>query len=261
MARSWNPTGKGGQSEINENLRDMNTALQNAKELRARILDAKSRAGNVNILRAWKPVQDKVDMLLTEVKTLAKATALLAKTQEVGLLSKHLPTLNELKSLQAKLDKLDKRLIEEPDTFLKGDVWASAKSQLECLAKALYGNLIAVWVKHIEGLGQSIDYLEPFSRVEQCTLIIRKIELELEGLDKLKVTLPQDDEPFRQAMQHQKEIQKLVSQLDLKDVPPAVQKFLKAINTSGVTLNDVTDEIHAWLAKRNMLKSFHITAS
>lgn len=239
----------------------MNTALQNAKEMRARILDTKARAGNVSILRAWKPVQEKVDVLLAEMNTLSKATALLAKTKEAGLLGKHLPTANELNSLQTKLEKLDKRLAEEPDTFLKGDVWASSKTQLEGLAKTLYGNLIAVWVEYLEGLGQSIDYLEPFAQVDQCSPIIRKIKLELESLDALMANLPQDAEPFRQAMQHQKEIQKLVAQLNLKDVPPAVQKFLKAINTTGVTLDDVTDEIHAWLSKRNMLKSFHITAS
>lgn len=239
----------------------MNTALQSAKELRMKILDAKSRTGNVNILRGWTPVRDRVDALLAEVEILSKAASLFAKTKECGLLSKHLPTLNELKSLQAKLDKLDKRLVDEPDTFLKGDVWASTKNQLEGLAKALSSNLNSVWLHYLEGLGQSIDYLEPFARVEQCTPIIRKIKLELESLNTLKASLPQDAEPFRRGLQHQKEIQKLVSQLDLKDVPPAVQKFLKAINVSGVTLADVTDEIHVWLAKRNMLKSFHITAS
>lgn len=239
----------------------MNSALQNAKELRAKITDAKSRAGNVSILRAWKPVQEKVDELLAQLNTLSKAASLLAKTKEAGLLGKHLPTSGELNSLQTKLDKLDKRLAEEPDTFLKGDVWASTKSQLEGLAKGLNGNLIAVWAKYLEGLGQSIDYLEPFAQVDQCTPIIRKIKLELESLNALKATLPQDIESFRQAVQHEKEIQKLISQLNLKDVPPAVQKFLKAINTTGVTLEDVTGEIHAWLAKRNMLKSFHITAS
>ena len=239
----------------------MNTALQKANELKVRILDAGSRAGNVNILRTWKPVQEKVNVLLVEVENLSKATSLLARTTEVGLLSRQLPALNELKNLHAKLDKLDKRLADDPGDFLKGDVWGSTKSQLENLAKTLYGNLISVWVEHLEGLGQSIDYLEPFARVAQCAPIIRKIKLELESLDALKAALPQDVAPFRQAMQHQKEIQKLVSQLNLKDVPPAVQKFLKAINTSGVTLDDVTDEIHAWLAKKNMLKSFHITAS
>ena len=239
----------------------MNTALQSAKELRTKILDAKSRTSNVSILRAWKPVQEKVGVLLAEVETLSKAALLLVKAKEVGFLGKHLPTLNEIKSLEAKLDKLDKRLADEPDAFLKGDVWASTKTQLEGLGKTLHGNLLSVWLRYLQGLGQSIDYLEPFARVEQCAPIIRKIKLEIEGLNALSTTLPQGPEPLRRAIQHQKEIQKLISQLDLKDVPPSVQKFLKAINTTGVTLDDVTDEIHAWLAKRDMLKSFHITAS
>lgn len=239
----------------------MSTALQRAKELRVKILDAKSRTGNVNILRAWKPVREKVDALLADVEALSKAASLLSEAAEVGLLAKHLPTLNELKHLQTKLDKLDSRLTDEPDAFLKGDVWASAKTQLDSLTNTLRRNLNSVWVEHLKGLGQSIDHLEPFTRVEQCTSIIQRIKLELESLTALTTSLPQDTEPLRRAIQHQKEIQRLVSQLDLKDVPPAVQKFLKAINTSGVTLNDVTDDIYAWLAKRNMLKSFHVTAS
>lgn len=239
----------------------MTTALQKAKELRARIQDAKSRAGNVNILRGWAPVRDKVDVLLEEVKILSKATSLLAKTKDVGLLSKHLPTSGDLKSLQVKLDKLDKRLTDEPDTFLDGNVWASTKTQFEGLAKALNSNLKSVWEHYLNGLGQSIDYLEPFAGVAKCAPIIRNIKLEMQSLSELTASLPLDPEPFRQAIQHQKEIQKLVLQLDLKDVPPAVQKFLKAINTSGVTLDDVTDEIFAWLGKKNMLKSFHIRAS
>jgi hypothetical protein len=239
----------------------MSTALQSAKDLRVKIRDAKSRSGNVNTLRAWKPVREKVEVLLADVEILSKSALLLSKTKEVGLLTKHLPTLNELKNLQAKLDKLDNRLTDEPDALLKGDVWASTKTQLDGLAHSLRDNLTSVWVEHLKGLGQSIDYLEPFARVEQCTSIIRKIKLELESLTALTISLPQDAEPLRRAIQHQKEIQKLVSQLDLKDVPPAVQKFLKAINTSGVTLNDVTDEVHTWLAKKNMLKSFHVRAS
>lgn len=239
----------------------MNTALQKAKELRGKIQDAKSRTGNVNILRAWAPVREKVDALLEEVDVLTKATSLLAKTNDTGLHGKHLPTTADLKSLQIKLEKLEKRLNDEPDTFLDGNVWASCKTQLEGLAKALNTNLSSVWEEYVSGLGQSIDYLEPFAGVGQCAPIIRKIKIEMQSLKSLTASLPLDSEPFRRALQHQKEIQKLVLQLDLKDVPPAVQKFLKSINTSGVTLEDVTDEIRAWLAKRNMLKSFHIRAS
>lgn len=238
----------------------MSTALTSSRELRAKLLDAKSRAGNVNTLRGWTPVREKVDLLVGGIESLAKAASLLAKNEEIGLLGKHLPSLSELRSLQAKLDKLDKRLAEEPDTFLKGDVWASTKNQLEGLARTLNTTLLSVWTEYLSKLGQSIDHLEPFARVEQCTPIIRKIKTELESLNDLGATLPQDGEPFKRANQYHKEIQKLIAQLDLKDVPPSVQKFLKAINTSGVTLEDVTDEIRDWLAKRKMLKSFHITA-
>jgi len=239
----------------------MNTALQDAKALRAKISDAKSRKGNVNILRGWSPVLEKLSSLLAEVEALSKATSLLVKNKEVDLQSKHLPTAVDLKSLQVKLEKLDKRLSDEPDTFLDGNVWASTKTQLEALGKDLLVNLTAIWSEYLNSLGQTIDHLEPFAKVEQCTSIIHKIKIELGSLEALATTLPQGPEPFRLAVQHQKEIQKLILQLDLKEVPPAVQKFLKGINTSGVTLDDLTEEILKWLKKKNMLKSFHISAS
>ena len=239
----------------------MNTALENAKALRAKITDAKSRKGNENILRGWSPVREKLSNLSAEVDMLSEAATLLMKNNEVGLLVKHLPTTVELKSLQSKLEKLDKRLAEEPETFLDGNVWASTKTQLDGLVKDLLANLAAVWSEYLNSLGQTIDHLEPFARVEKCTSIINKIKIELGSLNALALNLPQDLEPFRRAVQHQKEIQKLILQLDLKDVPPTVQKFLKSINTSGVTLDDLTDEILNWLKKKNMLKSFHISAS
>jgi hypothetical protein len=239
----------------------MNTALENAKALRAKITDAKSRKGNENILRGWSPVREKLSSLLTEVESLSKAAALLIKNDNVGVLAKHLPTPVELKSLQSKLEKLDKRLADEPENFLDGNVWASTKNQLEGLGKDVQANLTTVWTEYLKSLGQTIDHLEPFAKVEKCTSIINKIKVELGSLDSLALNLPHDPEPFRRAVQHQKEIQKLILQLDLKDVPPAVQKFLKSINTSGVTLDDLTDEILTWLEKKNMLKSFHISAS
>jgi hypothetical protein len=235
----------------------MGTAIENAKELRVKIADAKSRGANVQILHAWAPVRQRLDAFLSESEELVKAATLLIR--EAELLSGQVPKPRELASIQAKFEKLEKRLNEEPSQFLEDNVWPTAKAQLENLAKALRDGLLAAWESYLKSKAQSIEYLEPFASVGHCKPIILKIKTELAALRNLVSELPEGAEPFRSAVRHQKEIQKLIQQLDLKDVPKHVQDFLKRINTtSGATLADLTPEVRKWLESKDMLKSFQI---
>src|SRR4051812_8254063 len=188
----------------------MPTAIENAKELRVKIADAKSRGANVQILHAWAPIRQKLDGALIESEELLKAATLLMREAELS--SGHLPKTKELASLQAKLEKLEKRLIEDPSQFLDGNVWPTAKVQLSGLSEALRDGLLSAWESYLKGMTQSIEYLEPFATVGQCKPLILKIKAELEGLKNLTSEIPQNTEPFRVAARHQKEIQKLIQQ-------------------------------------------------
>ena len=234
------------------------TIVQTAKQLREKIGQVRSRAGNEQILQMWKPIQDTLPRHRERMETLLTATRNLRRQNVISETQLLVPRDFE-ESVLAKLEKFRVRLTTKPSKVMEGNTWANCNTALAGAAIDLEATLKRIWSNYIQLLLPNVENLRPFVNLGRCAADMQKIT-RLEGeLNALKESLPTNESKFVEAEHKSREIKGLVAKLELGDIPAAVKKFVEKVNSlQGATLVDLDDHVFSWLREKSLLGAFRI---
>ena len=158
----------------------------------------------------------------------------------------------ENSKLQKSIATMQKRLAENRSKILEGNAWNNLDQvQAVGLAKFLSSELTKKWREYVKESIPGIETFQSFKVLPQCKETILELEKLSQDASDLKDQLPEDKESVRQVLTIQKEMSDLIDSLDLKDEPDEMLQFLKrCASMGGVPLEELTEEILAWLKKK-----------
>ncbi len=138
------------------------------------------------------------------------------------------------------------------------------KSLLEPLEKfpnTLRKNLEDSWYKYVKKQIPSIDlqFLNVLANVPGLISSVQKIKNNRQSLLDLADTLPQDNSVFAKINNLSNELSKQWEGFG-NGMPTTVETFLRKTASHGASLNDLTDEVKAWLSDHNISDDFVIKA-
>ena len=165
--------------------------------------------------------------------------------------------------LQKSILTMQKKLADNRSKILEGNTWNNL-NQVQAIgsAKLLSTDLSKAWKEYIK---LQIPGIATFQSVKVLPKCKKSVE-ELEGLNdeasELKNKLPSDELEIGRVAQIKVRMAELIDALDLKDVPPEMLDFLKrSSSTGGVSMEDLTDEILAWLRDRRFHENLNISTT
>jgi hypothetical protein len=163
-----------------------------------------------------------------------------------------------LKPLQDRISKLRKVLNDSRSQIANGNVWAECNTQAEARAKDLGQELQKQWKGFVVEQTPGIETFRPFAKLPACKTTFDELAaLDLQAKND-QTRIPSTDTEIDAVLTRGKRMQELISGLRLKDQPPEMQDFLKRCAQTGVSLDDLTDEVLVWLKSTGFAASLRI---
>ena len=141
----------------------------------------------------------------------------------------------------------DKKSIIERNDFFTRVNWAEINNKLEVI-------LYKQWEEYIDDNKPNINKatLDVFEKIPDFSSVVRNLKEKLELLNEHKNTLPTNDGDFELIISISLEMNTLLKQLESKNIPDSVIRFLKKA-VDGIDLSEITSEILEWLKDNNLI--------
>ena len=234
--------------------------LRASRTLKESVQLWKSRAGSVQTLRTWQPLQDALPAHVDRMERLVNVLRIFHSRRMLP--ADHSQAPPKLSPLLDGLRTLEDKLLNRPGKVMEGNTWAKCNTGLTSSATALEANLQGIWSDYISQLIPNLDALRPFLNLDRCAVQLRKITDLQNDLESFCKALPDGEHVFQQAEEKSREIGERLAKLDLGDVPPAVKSFIERVNSlAGANLGDLTDEVLSWLREKNLMQSFRVSSA
>jgi hypothetical protein len=236
----------------------MITLIEQAVELRPRMRHVKEAEAGEVLTRQLSEVDE---ALRAHWEELARLSSFVAAMRERGLLPENFNGTLNGKALQEKLTTLRERLTSDPQTIFKNSRWATAKTLLVNSAKGLRDSLLNIWGKYLDGLTPPLDELRDLIQSDVLGNQFRRIGQLRDEINVLRLALPISVAEIDLAAAKGDEVKQLAANLDFKEVPLEVKRFLKDVFLRSVSLADLDPGVHAWLIQKKLATSFRITSN
>ena len=166
----------------------------------------------------------------------------------------------KIKTLSERLEATIERVKETPERVKDNQTWANCENLAKQLEKDLNASMRTIWTNFVDQRTQNrVGVLSAFKGLAQCRRAILDLEhKEREARDR-RGQLPDSDEDIQFIIQLDKEMTELIDGIGIKNEPEEMIEFLKrCASTSGVPLDELTDERLEWLRSKNFGDSLKI---
>jgi hypothetical protein len=234
------------------------TLQEQSATLCEQLARVKSLGADEQLIRSWQPLIRDLPLHLARLERLV---AVLRRMKRGDLLpsGRSLVPNGVDALLQKTLPDLRDKLVSKPDKVMQQSGWAKADAGLKGAADALEKLLDAIWETHLQAIAPKLDDWLPFFQGGRFNSEITKIESLHKELDALAQSLPGDDKILKEAEEKSREIHRIVQKLDFGEIPPEVKKFIEqVVNSGGVSLKELNDNVLVWLREKNLLHAFRV---
>ncbi len=232
--------------------------LQRCRELLIKIKAVASLEKDKGLLEQFEEVQQALQLHRERSSHLLGVVRVM---QGQGLVkNSDLPTAVQVAGFQKKIGALQKRLVETRTKLKVGNDWAGFDKETSALIKQLEDRLKSIWSEFVTDHIRNTDGFRPFRQIEGCAAILADLDVLSRQLTDFLSGLPKTDADLTAVKKASDQIDALIAKINLGEVPPAVQEFLKKATQGGISLTELTDEILKYLRARNFVSSLRVTS-
>ena len=144
----------------------------------------------------------------------------------------------------------------------KGRAWTQLLSETTAASEAIASSVKAAWRSHqqaVFGGDAPATIKSRLAKTPENNAALATYETKHQAFRQAFETLPTDVAAVRRVHDLARELQETAKAFDF-NVPPAVKRFLEAVQAEGASLALLTDEVTAWLKERNAFDDYHIRA-
>lgn len=231
------------------------TLLSRSKKLSDKIKSIANRDAAEELVNQMERIEVPLKQHVATIVTLRGSLSLMQKAQ---LLQGTPVPGSKVKPLQERISKLRRRLHENRSQIANGNVWAECNTQAEARATELRQQLQQQWKDFIAQHTPGIETFRPFAKLPSCkTTFDELLELDLQAKND-QTRLPSTDTEIDAVRTRGKRMQKLIGELGLEGEPPEMQDFLKRCAQIGVPLDELNNDVLAWLKSKGFAASLRI---
>lgn len=234
----------------------MSTLLERCVGLSDRLERVASAGKDADLVKKLREIEDKIAGHVDRAKALENSFKTLRGGGVIGTDEINQTAAN--KQIQRLIETLRKRLRERRSEMTKGDTWKNLDQKAKSTSNELDRALKSAWRTYVKSETPTYDIFRSFSGFEQCRSAIANLEQLQKKSEVLALELPGGVDELKRIGEIRQEMIRTIESLDLRDVPDEVLEFLRSCS-SGVSLNELTDEILTWLRDRGFTKSMKVT--
>ncbi len=214
-----------------------------------------NRAADKEVVKQMEKIEEP---LKRHVATIVDLHRSLSMMQKAKLVKANPVAGSTVKPLQERISKLRKVLNGRRSQIANGNVWAECNTHAEARAKDLAQQLQKQWKDFVIEQTPGIETFRPFAKLPSCKPTFDALlELDLQAKND-QTRLPSDDTEINAVQTRGKRMHELISELGLKGEPPEMQDFLKRCAQTGVPLDELNNDVLAWLNSKGFAASLRI---
>lgn len=232
--------------------------IQRCRDLRTKIEHVASLEKDAELLNQLGQIKDALQRHREQSSALIGVLTIL---HHEGLVKREdVPTDSRIAAFRKLIDALQKKLSESRTKLKTGNDWAKCDKEAGALVKELDARLKVIWSQFVGDHNRNTDGFQAFRHIEGCSSILQKLDALNKRLTVLKAELPKTEADAISVRTASAEMDALIAEIDLGDVPEAVQEFLRKAAQGGVSLSELTDEIFAYLRLRKFVNSLRVAS-
>ena len=187
----------------------------------------------------------------------------LAVASAIGALRKRTAIVGDIDGKKAceRVAKLRESLAVDPQSITKGRGLTDMKNAFKRLAQQIEAAVETSWSQYKPKASPKVDASQ-LNQAEQQPAFqpaVKELRTKIKLAERASVSAPADEQGFSELETIWNRIRELTETLPAVADDPAIQEFLKAVNSqNGAPLELLTDEVRTWLLKNGMDDKYRI---
>jgi DNA repair exonuclease SbcCD ATPase subunit len=231
---------------------------QRCQELRTKVTHLASLEKDAELLSQLTDVEDALDEHIATTKAASHVLGILS-CQKL-LQRDSIPAADRIATFHKIIETLQKKLMNSRSKLKSGNEWAKCDKEAGALSRDMKERLMLVWRGFVTDHIRNTDGFQAFRHIDNCSPLLQKLDGLGKRLSELTRELPTSEADLVAVRAASAEMDALIAEIDLGDVPIPVQDFLRSAAQGGVPLASLTDEVLLYLRKRKFAESLRVTS-